>query len=37
MVSILSIAVRWRDVPQLVDERVSELAYLRCRSGEGAR
>jgi hypothetical protein len=36
MVSGLSIAAGWRDVLQLVDERVAKLAYLKCRSGEGA-
>jgi hypothetical protein len=37
MVSVFSIVVRWRGVPQLVGERVSKPAYLRCSSGDGAR
>jgi hypothetical protein len=37
MVSILSFVVKLLDVPWLVGEHASEVAYVKCRSGEGAR
>jgi hypothetical protein len=35
MVNILSVVAKLVDVPWLVGEHASELAYLKCRSREG--